>query len=144
MVALVFLSGCSGGDGDGLKKHPVRGSVRINGKPAPRVVVRFNNLDDKVAGNAALPVGMTDEQGRYELSTNADKDGAVEGEYAVTFFWPSDTGAMPTDLLERKFSDPASSKFRVKVGPNDNEVPSFEVEFKPKARKASAKPAPVQ
>lgn len=135
-VALV-ASGCPGGVDDGLTKFPVKGSVKVNGEPAAGMVVNFNGLGQGQAGNASRPVGRTDATGAYELSTNGDKDGAVEGEYAITFFWPSDEGALPTDLLGGKFSDPVRSKIKVSVAPKLNELAPFELDVDAKKLKAA-------
>lgn len=132
ILAALVLTGCSGGVDDGLTKYPVHGQVLINGDPAEGVAVNFNNTDQKVPGNAARPVAVTDPEGRYTLSTNADKDGAIEGEYVVTFFWPSDDGPMPRDRLKGRFSDAARSAHKVRVEPKENEIVPFRLEMNPK------------
>lgn len=129
---VLALSGCSRGVDDGLTKYPVHGQVLINGDPAEGVAVNFNNTDPKVPGNAARPVAVTDPDGRYTLSTNAEKDGAVEGEYVVTFFWPSDDGPMPLDRLKSRFSDAARSAHKVRVEPKENDITPFRLEMNPK------------
>jgi hypothetical protein len=142
VTATLVLGGCSGDPGDGLEKFPVRGAVLVNGVPAPRMVVNFHALDPGTGGNAASPVARCDDSGRFELSTNADRDGAVAGRYAVTFFWPSDEGAMPTDRLDGRFSRPEGSPFRVEVERKANELEPFRVELDPKAL-APAKDGPA-
>ncbi len=134
LVALA-VGGCSSGESDGLNKYPVRGRVSVNGKPAAGIVVTFNNVDPNIPGNAARPVALAGPEGEFVLSTNADKDGAVEGEYAVTFFWPTDQGAMPEDRLSRLFAEPVKSKHRVRVEPKENDLPPFVLEIDPKRLK---------
>jgi hypothetical protein len=95
------------------------------------MVVTFNNLDPSAPGNAARPVGATDAEGRFELSTNADKDGAIAGEYAVTFFWSSDNSINATDRLGGQFTDPARSEFKVRVEPGDNDLEPFRLDVEP-------------
>src|SRR5262245_1271838 len=92
-VLLLFClaPGCSDG-AVGLKTYPVRGSVLVNGEPAKGMVVTFQNTDKNAPGNAVHPVAVTDDQGKFALSTNADKDGAPEGEYVVLFFWNASQG----------------------------------------------------
>jgi len=126
---VVAFSGCSGDSGDGLKKYPVHGSVLVNGKPASGVVVTFNNLDQAAPGNAARPVARADADGRFELSTNGEKDGAIEADYSVTFFWPSDDGPIPSDLLEGRFMDPGNSSVKSQVKPGENELEPFQLTF---------------
>jgi hypothetical protein len=126
--------GCSGKPGDGLTKYPVRGTVLVNGEPAAGMVLTFNNLDRGAPGNAARPVGRADPDGHFELSTNGDKDGAVVGDYAVTFFWPSDEGTLPIDLLGGRFADAGRSAFRQRVEPTENDLEPFLLTLDPKAR----------
>ena len=52
----------------------------MNGKPEKGLIVRFLAKGPKTPNaNAGYPVGVTNEQGVYELSTNGVKDGAVAG-----------------------------------------------------------------
>lgn len=127
--------GCSAGVDDGLKKFPVRGAVLVNGEPAVGMVVTFNNLDRNAPGNATRPVGRTDAEGRFALSTNGEKDGAIEGQYTVTFFWPSDEGAMPVDRLGGRFNDSGRSTFRPIVEPKANDLEAFRLDLDPKLLK---------
>jgi hypothetical protein len=137
-LAALALSGCSGGAGDGLEKYPVRGSVLVNGEPAGKLVVTFQNADPKAPGNAANPIGMTDDQGHFELSTNDINDGAVAGEYRVAFFWPSDDGPLPTDRLGGLHGDASRSKHKVRVEPKENDLEPFRLEVSPKVLKKTA------
>lgn len=144
MLAGLVCSAC-GGEDDGLKKFPVRGTVQVNGQPADGMVVTFQSTSNTATGNAARPVAVADADGRFELSTNGDKDGAVEGEYAVTFFWPSDKGPMPSDRLKGRFSRPSDSGFKVKIAPQANELEPFRLELDPKLLKpAPGRPAIVR
>jgi hypothetical protein len=140
LIALAFV-GCSGGADDGLKKYPVRGTVLVNGRPAAGIAVTFHH-NGEAPGNAARPVAVADAEGRYTLSTNADKDGAVEGEYTVTFFWPADNGPMPRDRLGGRFADTGLSAFKARVGPRENEIEPFRLEIDPRLL-SPATPRPV-
>jgi len=133
-VVLMVIIGCSQYD-DGLIKHAVTGSVHVNGAPGPGVMVAFKNLDPSVTGNAAEPVAVTDQEGRFELSTNGAQDGAIEGEYAVAFFWQDQAGAV--DFLRGKYGNFQKSTFRVQVGSEDQEIPPFELTAKPDDVKAA-------
>src|SRR5262245_49763628 len=101
---LVMLAGC-GRDGPALQ--PVRGTVRVNGRPAERVAVSFHHASAAVKGNAAHPCGVTDAVGAFQLSTDRESDGAVAGEYVVTFTWWSDPDPdRAKDLLKGAYADP--------------------------------------
>jgi hypothetical protein len=56
----------------------VTGTVLHKGKPVPLVRVMFSTAGAPVA------VGLTDDSGRYSLSTFQDGDGAVPGPHRVT------------------------------------------------------------
>jgi hypothetical protein len=122
----VAVAGCSK-DGAGL--HPVRGSVRVNGQPAERVVVSFHHIDPSVKGNAAHPCTVTDATGAFQMSTNKDGDGAVEGEYLVTFVWWSHPDPdLAKDLLGGVYSDPKKSAIRVTIsGGSTAELQPFDL-----------------
>jgi len=137
VLVLVPLAGC-GKEGPALR--PMRGTVRVNGRPAERVAVSFFHTDPSVKGNAAHPCAATDENGIFKLSTNADGDGAVEGEYTVTFTWQSDPDPeRARDLFGGAYSDPKKTTFRVKVGAGATDVPVFELTADPAQAKKFVK-----
>lgn len=140
-AALGLGSGCGGPAGDGLTKYPVRGTVLVAGQPAPGLIVTLHNQDAAAPGNAARPVGVADDAGQFLLSTNADRDGAVAGDYVATFFWPSDNTPAAFDRLGGKFTDPAKSQFRARVEPRETELPPFRLEATPKPARPAAGPA---
>lgn len=127
----MFL-GCGGGDG--LTKHPVTGTVLVNGKPQAGIVVRFHATNPTASGNAASPAGVTDENGSFTLSTNGKDDGAVAGEYAVTFSWTgvSANGSTPTpDRFGGRFGNPAASQFKATVSEGPNRVGPYQLTADP-------------
>lgn len=130
LCGLVALAGCGKG---GPALQPVRGTVLVNGQPAERVAVSFQHADPSVKGNAAHPCAVTDATGAFRLSTNKDGDGAVEGEYVVTFTWWSDPDPdRARDLLAGSYSDANTSTFRVKVaGRGTTKLPPFELAAHP-------------
>ena len=130
LIVSVPLAGC-GREGPAL--YPVRGTVHVNGRPAERVVVSFQHTDPAVKGNAAHPCAVTDETGGFKLATNKDGDGAVEGEYLVTFTWQSDPDPdRARDLFSGTYADTKKTTFRVKVGSGgETELPPFELTADP-------------
>jgi len=130
-LAYVFIAAwcCSilGCGSSGPRKYPVTGTVTVNGKPASLVRVQFLHADQSLPGNLKYPVGMTDEAGVFHLSTTGDKDGAVEGEYTVTFEWMSANELEAFDQLGGKFADPKTTTFRAKVEAKSNRLPPFEI-----------------
>ena len=137
--ALLML-GCQEA-GDGLTKFPVTGLVRVNGQPAARVVVNLQHTDTSLPGrNARFPVGITDEEGIFELSTNGLKDGAVPGEYRVTFQWLGGSDADPFDRFNGLFSDPARSEFRRTVEESSTTLEAFDITI-PESKILPSKPS---
>jgi hypothetical protein len=144
-VCAVAAFGCGAGEfDDGLVKHQVKGSVHVNGTPQAGIAVVFNHTDPSVKGNAAKPVAVTNESGQFVLSTNGPQDGAVQGEYVVTFFWPRG-GTSMQDFLKGRYTDVARSKHRTTIGEGDAELEPFALEAPEAdvaaAKKALAKPA---
>lgn len=127
LLVAATLIGC-GSKSDGLVKYPVRGKVLVDGQPEAGVVVRFTHTDPKLAGpNARFPVGVTNGQGDFQLSTNGDHDGAVEGEYQIAFQWPEQDEPPPGDHLGGVYANPAKSGIRAKVEPHENVLETFEL-----------------
>ncbi len=79
-VALLLLAGCTGGDtGTNPKTYPVAGTVTMGGTPVAGATVSF-----QLADGSRSAVGITDEGGKYKLTTFAADDGAVPGDYKVS------------------------------------------------------------
>jgi hypothetical protein len=128
-VLLVMAGGCGAGlVGD--TKYPVEGEVLIQGEPRANVSVQFWHQDPSIQGNDRYPTGMTDAQGRFRLSSYAFQDGAVPGDYVVTFSWMSSTDIDGMDLLDGAWGDPESSPFRatVRADSSGNRLDPFELE----------------
>jgi len=124
------VSGCSSEIDDGLTKFPVQGQVLINGQPEKGIAVQFHAVNSQYEGNAASPAGVTNEAGQFRLSTNGEYDGAVAGEYIVTFTWVgmNESKSAPTgDRLRGQYSNHADSTFRVNVSEGENNVGPFEL-----------------
>lgn len=98
------------------------------GAPLAGATVMFN----PVAQGGSGAIALTDEQGRYKLTTFDSGDGAVAGEYRVAFvktIFPKQEGvdpmvAMsgdPKNVLPLRFADSATSGFAANVveGPDN-------------------------
>lgn len=73
---LTAIAGCGGGT-DHPPTVPATGTVTLNGKPVAGATIAFTG-----ASHTALAISGDD--GRFELTTFTDGDGAVEGDYRVT------------------------------------------------------------
>lgn len=79
LIAVVaMLAGCGGGAGR-PKLVPVSGSVKFNGAPVPNAAITF--LPEGSAPRN--PFGTTDSEGKFQLTSYDDNDGAVPGDYLV-------------------------------------------------------------
>lgn len=127
LLVAAWSASVTGCGSSGPKQYPVSGTVTVNGKPAALVRVQFRHADQSLPGNLKMPAGMTDESGAFRLSTSGDADGAVEGEYAVTFEWLSGNDLGAWDKLGGKFAKLEASTFKVRVEPKANALPPFEI-----------------
>jgi len=132
-ATLVVLVGCGENKSlPGPEPQPVKGSVTYRGKPAAGFLVAFNPLE-QWEGATFAPSAVTNADGRFELHSYADNDGAPVGEYAVTFQWleqevnPDDPDDAPVqfDRLRGAFSDPQRSQFKVTVSEGENTLEPF-------------------
>ena len=71
---------------------PVSGRVTFKGKPVPMAVVRFQPQSRQIG------VAVTDNDGRYRLSTKQPLDGAYGGHHIVSVYpWQLGVGQEPLD-----------------------------------------------
>lgn len=105
----------------------VEGVLLINGEPAANANVAFHPVAASAA--ARCPVGRTDGQGEFRLTTRSNDDGAPAGDYCVTFVWPDETVEIdececPDPLIHDKlkglYAAAEQSEFRVTIGPGSN------------------------
>ena len=123
LMFVLFAMGC-GGPPAGPQKFPVTGVVTVNGMHAERVAVTFHHSDESLPSNLRYPTGVTDASGRFTLSSQAENDGAVKGEYRVTFAWLSSPDLDAIDMFGGGLGTPARSEHTVQVP-----LPSGELKF---------------
>jgi hypothetical protein len=129
--AALALAGC--GQGGRKPVHTVTGKVLDgNKKPAAGATLLFHPVKPD-PGDPAKPVGLTDEQGIFRLTTYEKGDGAPEGEYVVTVEWrpPKKTpfDPEPADRLAGRYANPKTSRLRARVEKQATELPPFVVEL---------------
>jgi hypothetical protein len=81
VAALAAATGCRGG-----KAVPVKGVVTLDGQLMSGVMVSFVPTDQsgKLIEGGRPATGVTDDQGRFQLTTFRTNDGAMPGDYRVT------------------------------------------------------------
>ncbi|MEQ8849505.1 hypothetical protein [Botrimarina sp.] len=118
-ASLGGLSGC----GSSPELGRVTGVLTIDGQPYPggkllfTPVARSESVD---AGRAAF--GIPDTEGRFELSTFAQGDGALVGEHTVQFLRGADDRATRPDLADLPFRRVTLPSGRVRVEPGENQL----------------------
>jgi hypothetical protein len=138
VAGLVLVLGC-GPSEPGMKPvFSVHGAVFVNGKPAKGAVVMFHPLP-VTAGRFDMvrSRGTVGDDGTFQLSTYETADGAPEGEYAVTVYWPGkragkpaadDEGTdLPPDQLGLRFNDPAKTPLKATVKAPETRLEPFQL-----------------
>jgi hypothetical protein len=119
MVALAALSaGCGGDDGPVIAQ--AEGVVLVDGKPTKDIAVRFHPAKGPIA------VGLTDENGKFVMTTRALNDGAVVGQHEVALVHAdpnrpisqSEAEAIAKSPIAIKYGRPETSGVKAKVEPD--------------------------
>lgn len=128
LVALtgLFASGC--GD-SGPKLYSVKGSVKVDGKPAANATV-FLHRKGRTDLAEPTPYGRCGADGTFAVTTTKDGDGAQVGDYSVTVVWPdmskepNGSGERP-DLLRGTYAGVGNSAIKATVEAKDNTLPDI-------------------
>ncbi len=122
VLIVAWCSGCRHAGPDPLSVYPVKGEVFVNGKPAEGAVIAFHP-QERTDWKSTTSRGVVTKEGSFSLTTYAKDDGAPEGEYVVTVYWPArlldpsgEGGDLPADKLENRFINSGKSKLRAQVG----------------------------
>jgi len=116
---------------------PVSGQFLFYGAPAGGAMISFHPLGDAGPGRAIPSQALSDTEGKFALTTYSTADGAPEGDYVVTIYWPAarlggeaahdgngaedgddaddGDGELPPDRLRGRFASPGGSKLRAHV-----------------------------
>jgi hypothetical protein len=131
-AALLLVSaGC--GESDRESVFPVSGSVTVNGKKPKDAVVSFHPADELHNPRALRSMATTEKDGTFRLTTYMSHDGAPEGEYVVTVYWPAPLprdahpGDVGADLLKGRYANPKTSPLRATVGKGENALAPFKL-----------------
>lgn len=132
LVVLLSAAGC--GDGK-VGRNVVHGKVNVDGKPAAAMLVIFCPVGGSPEFQKVRPMGVSKEDGTFELNTFGGSDGAPAGQYKVLMTWPAQTKGpsrdgtvqMGADRLQGRYNDLEKSPFTVEVKSGTNDVPPFDV-----------------
>lgn len=118
--------GCSGGNAP--RCHAVRGRVVLADQPVAEAQVVFHPLAAQPR-EAPKPLGFTDAEGQFELTTLKAGDGAQVGDYAITVElreprWVGEELVREgPHLLPARYADPRTTELRYTVVAGKNAVP---------------------
>ena len=84
---------------------PAKGVVKYKGAPIAKISVVFTPSD----GKGMIANGLTDAKGEFALQTNAPGDGAMVGNYTVSFRY--DSGEIPDMFAPKKETSPIPEKY---------------------------------
>jgi hypothetical protein len=101
-ICLALLTGCPGGGAAQAKTYKVTGTVAYNNQPVVGAKVSF------MAEGATRPAtGLTDKDGKFELSTYGVNDGAIAGEHKIVVVQEESTGATVAPTTDKLSMNPA-------------------------------------
>lgn len=131
IVMALGLVGC-GAPGGPVVTHPVSGAVAYDGKPAAGVRVYLVPTSAPMVPDVPQnPYGVTDDAGRFKLTTYKDADGAAEGGYQIVLMWPKgqlgDEGENATEDRFLGWYDAVRSKLTAQIKGGPNELPPIRV-----------------
>lgn len=141
LLAFTTLLSCAGcGDDGRLPTHPVFGQVMINGQPADGCTVTLIPADAQLQSQL-MPGGLTDAEGKFQLTTYETHDGAPAGPYGVILHWEAkqwpgkeaesqlDPGPpVGPDRLMGNFSSSEQSGLRVQISEGSNQLEPFRLD----------------
>jgi hypothetical protein len=104
LPVLLLLAGCGPSVPAGPETGTVTGVVTLDSKPLPKVMVAFQPEGNAPGGPS---MGLTDAEGKYELTYNATTKGAVVGSHKVRVTTPTDAPSPPGT----KYQDPIPTKY---------------------------------
>lgn len=134
----VWAAGCGGSGG---RVHPVSGRVNYKGKPAGGALVYFH-MKGKTNPSQPMPYGKTESDGTFRLTTFNPNDGAPEGDYDVSIYWPAEVSSKskesqqpsdgsrdsPPDKLNGRYLKPGPGSPTAVVKAGNNDLPAFDLQ----------------
>lgn len=135
----VAILGCGESGPPRVALRPTSGKVTIEGQPAVGVEVRLRPADAPGSLDALVPFATTGDDGSFKLGTYEEGDGAPEGRYKMTLFWPDrPPGPQPgEDQLGGTYALAERTTLEATVAKGENTIPTIEI---PKSVVKTTKP----
>jgi len=128
-VALGLLVGCSTSE----SPQPVRGQILSSNRPLVEALVVFHPQFAVPAGQPK-PLGITDAEGRFQLTTLGSNDGAFPGSYRITVEQRQERLSGEEivrdgpNLLPARYAKSQSTPFEFTVTSGENTVSPLNIE----------------
>lgn len=123
------FSGCSSSKKPWEFTHPATGSIEYKGKPIEAAELTLFPLDPSIP-ESVRPKGRSTADGKFELGTYAQSDGAPAGKYKVTVVRnqvavSKNTIVTKPNDLPVKYSNLSSTDLVVEIVAGKNEIPAL-------------------
>jgi len=131
-IALVQTMGCSSGGPPKKVCYPVKGELTVGGKPAEGATVMFQPKDaNPTDWSAGYPRATVAADGKFQVSTYGENDGAPAGDYVILITWeapnPANEEASGPDRLGGRYINPEKSTLTAKIEPRPTELPPIKL-----------------
>ena len=126
------LASCSSKYGD-HPPYPTSGQILVDGQPVPKgVQVTFFHEGDW-GEKTIVPMALTDDEGKFEMTTYGTNDGAPAGDYKVTVEWPAYRRGRNRgpDKFGGTYAKKETSGLTAHVEKGKNQLPPFELIISP-------------
>src|SRR5262245_51876855 len=128
VCAAALFVGCTQGGPKKKVCYPVHGELTVAGKPADGATVILQpkeaNREEWAEG---CPLATVAADGKFQVSTYGENDGAPAGDYIVLVSWvaptPANEEASGPDRLGGRYIDPAKSKLTATIESRPSELP---------------------
>lgn len=125
-VLSLAAAGCADGGPKPVnpkKVIPVTGIVHVDGKPQKGIKVKLAPDPMPADNKIVLPtLGKTDSEGKFELTTYYQNDGAPVGEFSLTFTYDMNPSGASRDYFRGKYSNPRTSEHKLSVKDSDESI----------------------
>jgi 5-hydroxyisourate hydrolase-like protein (transthyretin family) len=113
----VIFCGCSSGERARQKTYKVTGKVIVDGQPAADVQIHTHGKQPPDPNYPVIPIGITKEDGSFELFSYEEGDGVPAGQYTLTFIWQERSGLrwQGPDKLNKRYQDPNQTTHQLNV-----------------------------
>jgi hypothetical protein len=129
LLAAALLAGCS----NSATRYPVEGQVLAGTQPVAEAMVVFHPRFETPPGDPK-PLGITNSEGKFQLTSLQSNDGALPGDYRITIELRQERTSGEElvrdgpNLLPPRYARPDSTPFQFKVGSGQNVAPPLIIE----------------